>query len=986
MIHYLRSPEVGLLLATLLALAILVAGLFLRVPEPVAFAAAFALFLFPGALISLVLLGDRLPLPAHAPVAFTLSAGLFGLLGLPALVLHWNPSVYLSLAAGAFAAALVFAGERVRERLGGSITGPEAGLSPNWLWVPFLAAAGLLAYLSAVKVKQANEDIWVYLTYVREFYATDRLAFYYPYTGEEAPFSRLTVNGWLLVQSALAQVSGLDPVDLVLDYLGPVMILLALLAVYAVARVLLQSDTAALLAGTLAGLFFLVYMSGSLFTPGGEFIGRVAEDKYVARFFFLPTAVIVGAVFVRERRLDQLALFTFVCWSVAAIHPMGVMFIAIAVGGFGVFHLLANLRSVREWPPVAHLGVAVLSIGLPPGFFLLATGNPLLNRLATVNPATRDQLLDTWQRQGRLMEIGAGSYIADPSLFTNPGILAAYAVGVPFLVWSLRRGSVAARWLLGTMVFPLALIYVPPIATLIGDRVGPWLLFRLAWPAYLAATVALGWALWELLRFGATRLERRGPGLLRNLAPFVPLVFVVVLAAVAAPWVTDGARAVDREDEVAQDQPYCPDPVFRWLGGEVSGPSVVLAPDVESGCVTAYAREASIVSFRGRLEDDAEVDQIEDEGSAPANTRFVQDFYSASVVGQDTLRNVQRREVDYVLLPVHSALKDQLVHLPGFTELDTPGERYRVYRVNRQEIAVDNPLVRANSWLRIEENLEQAESLYNRAIRQGTESERFLAGVGLGRLYLREERYAEAALALEQALEVNPESPDTYAILNRAYVNLTEFEAALEALERAVELEPRQVNYRLQLASLEMWAGDSRNAIAQYRQILEMYPNVPIYRVGLGSALNWSGDHAAADAEFERAVSLNPLSAELHADVANAHRRSGRLEEATAFYERAVELNSTNATYNYELGAAYADLSVTGGRDEDYFELAVETLERAMELENADEATRLNARLRLGDLYRDWDRPEQAREAYERALEIDPESALARDALEQLER
>jgi tetratricopeptide (TPR) repeat protein len=183
-----------------------------------------------------------------------------------------------------------------------------------------------------------------------------------------------------------------------------------------------------------------------------------------------------------------------------------------------------------------------------------------------------------------------------------------------------------------------------------------------------------------------------------------------------------------------------------------------------------------------------------------------------------------------------------------------------------------------------------------------------------------------------------------------------------------------------------MWAGDSRNAIAQYRQILEMYPNVPLYRVGLGSALNWSGDHAAADAEFERAVSLNPLSAELHADVANAHRRSGRLEEATAFYERAVELNSTNATYNYELGAAYADLSVNGGRDEEYFELAVETLERVVELENADEATRLNARLRLGDLYRDWDRPEQAREAYERALEIDPESPLARDALEQLGR
>jgi len=46
-------------------------------------------------------------------------------------------------------------------------------------------------------------------------------------------------------------------------------VVLALLAAYALARLLLKSEAAALVAGTVYALFFLLYLGPSIFTFGG---------------------------------------------------------------------------------------------------------------------------------------------------------------------------------------------------------------------------------------------------------------------------------------------------------------------------------------------------------------------------------------------------------------------------------------------------------------------------------------------------------------------------------------------------------------------------------------------------------------------------------------------------------------------------------------------------------------------------------------------
>src|SRR5688572_8861016 len=101
-----------------------------------AFLSAFVLFLVPGVLLSHWFLGEHFAGAALVPVSFAISAGIFGLLGVPILILHLGLGAYLLLAATVVAAFLAAAVIRTRRGLT-----PEGGkygtLSPSsfdWLW------------------------------------------------------------------------------------------------------------------------------------------------------------------------------------------------------------------------------------------------------------------------------------------------------------------------------------------------------------------------------------------------------------------------------------------------------------------------------------------------------------------------------------------------------------------------------------------------------------------------------------------------------------------------------------------------------------------------------------------------------------------------------------------------------------------------------------------------------------------------------------
>ena len=157
------------------------------------------------------------------------------------------------------------------------------------MWGPFAGLVAAMAYIARTTAPSVFGDIWIYLSWVREYLGGDRLASVEPFFGGDVGLSRAKINGWLLEQAAVSRVSGVDPIDLVFSYLNPALVVAAFLVFFALARILFRSERAALFSGCLYALFFLVHLSQSRIAWGGEFVQRLPEDKLVAKFLFFPS-------------------------------------------------------------------------------------------------------------------------------------------------------------------------------------------------------------------------------------------------------------------------------------------------------------------------------------------------------------------------------------------------------------------------------------------------------------------------------------------------------------------------------------------------------------------------------------------------------------------------------------------------------------------------------------------------------------------------
>lgn len=687
--HRTRPPDVWVLVAA--AVALLVLGPLRGVSETapvVRFLAVAVLFMVPGVIFGRWLLDGRLSGAATLPVAFVVSSSAFALLGVPMLILHRSIEAYIWIAGTVVAAALVTAAVNVvqtkrRENKPPAEIDVRTGY-PALLWVPFALAGVALAWISRATRPNVYDDMWVYIAWVREFMTADGLALHEPYFGDPlGGLSRAQINGWLLQQAALARVSGIDPVNLVLDYLAPTLVFVTLLAFYALARTLLKNEAAALLTGCLYALFFLVFMSPSVRSFGGELVARIAEDKFAARFIFLPVALVAATLFLENRRMRHLALFTLVCWSVVAVHPIALAVLAVMMTGFGLAYVATNIRRWAAWTGMATLAAAISTVLLIPAVLFL-TGGSFASLLysADINstdPRVLANMVFVRPEWKHILELGDGFYIMHPYVILNPAIAAAYLLGLPFLAFRLRGGP-AAPLLFGVLVFTAFLVYVPPVATFVGNEIIiPGQLWRLSWPIPLAALLTLGWMAWETTAYVRSRPGRpvvsHGALRLTSLAALTLLVAAIVSVA--------GMNLYRAGYEFEPGARNSHDPIFTWMRKNITTPSVVLAPDADNTLIPAYSASADVVSLRGYavLDNLQELEQrLGERIEAPPRVRDVQRFYSG-VTLEEGYRILRRYEVDYVLIPSNPTFEQQLTNLPGFEPVKKT-EDYSLFRVN----------------------------------------------------------------------------------------------------------------------------------------------------------------------------------------------------------------------------------------------------------------------------------------------------------------
>ncbi|HXW15600.1 MAG TPA: tetratricopeptide repeat protein, partial [Terriglobia bacterium] len=107
----------------------------------------------------------------------------------------------------------------------------------------------------------------------------------------------------------------------------------------------------------------------------------------------------------------------------------------------------------------------------------------------------------------------------------------------------------------------------------------------------------------------------------------------------------------------------------------------------------------------------------------------------------------------------------------------------------------------------------------------------------LGRLYIHDQRYEDAARAFAQAAELSYQACDRYLELGELYVQMSRPEEALKAFSRAVHLSPyprsspwgRSFYARVAVGRARVWLswGDVNRAIEFQKQAVELTPHDP---------------------------------------------------------------------------------------------------------------------------------------------------------------
>ena len=459
--------------------------------------------------------------------AFLMSIALAALPGLAALRLHWSLDVF-ALSYGAFAAiasgiALMWRPDREAE------TNEDEGLEePHSVFsnLPLLLLIGvpLLAILtspfwSGDRIARDADDL-VYMAYVNEYSRGDALDASGPFLDTRpGAFGRMQINVWVVLQALVTDSAGVDPIDLLLSYLPPLMTALAVVAMFTLAKGLFRRTPIALL----AALFVLVYAATDMASHDGygrNVFLRIGEDKMVAAFVLLPVALLIGARYLSRPTVRSYLLLILAIGAIFVVHPMVVTFLGI------VLVSLAALRILIERSRAAAGSAAALALPWvmqAAAFFVwswLRSGGAFPNQLVG------DEYV--FRREIHIVDVGGGLIMGSYHLLLHPFVIAAIVLALP--VWLVARRGIGNQVMLASVLGVLVVFFVPLVATPVASAITEQGVWRLHWliPAPLILAYALHEAVNRLLeRWPEQAQPHRLIGIGRRVAPVAAVVLVV---------------------------------------------------------------------------------------------------------------------------------------------------------------------------------------------------------------------------------------------------------------------------------------------------------------------------------------------------------------------------------------------------------------------------------------------------------------------------
>jgi len=185
---------------------------------------------------------------------------------------------------------------------------------------------------------------------------------------------------------------------------------------------------------------------------------------------------------------------------------------------------------------------------------------------------------------------------------------------------------------------------------------------------------------------------------------------------------------------------------------------------------------------------------------------------------------------------------------------------------------------------------------------------------------IREFDWSGAEQNFKRALELSPNSSDTYDLYGRLCAALGRYDEALAFHDRARELDP--LVHRMDGVTTLLRAGRYAEAVHRAEDVLELDPNYDRMRATLGWAYFLSGRENEGLAELECAVSLSPENTMWLGQLGEAYALAGKTAKARKILRELEGLARSVYVSPFHLAYVYTGLGDT--------DRAMDWLERAM--------------------------------------------------------
>ncbi|NWI92173.1 TMTC1 protein, partial [Pitta sordida] len=294
----------------------------------------------------------------------------------------------------------------------------------------------------------------------------------------------------------------------------------------------------------------------------------------------------------------------------------------------------------------------------------------------------------------------------------------------------------------------------------------------------------------------------------------------------------------------------------------------------------------------------------------------------------------------------------------------------------------------------------EAKDYYRRALQLNPQHNRAL--FNLGNLLKSQGKKEEAVILLRDSIKYGPEFADAYSSLASLLAEQERLKEAEEVYKAGIENCPESSDLHNNYGVFLVDTGSPEGAMSHYRQAIHLSPTHHVAMVNLGRLHRSLGQNKEAEVWYKRALKVS-RKAEILSPLGALYYNTGRYEEALLVYREAASLQPSNKEIRLALAQVLAMMGRTKEAEkmtnhilnedaeclecyrllsaihskQEHYAKALEAIEKALQLKPKDPKVISELFFTKGNQLREQNLLDKAFESYKRAVELNPDQAQA---------